>query len=111
VLNELKGKLPKPTEFQSTIGLRSDLDDIEHREDLSANEKVALYGHQLHRYQEYLQQARQPGKPPVPAKPPAVPAAAVPAVPAVPTPIAGADLEQQILESVNKPGQKNPNRC
>ena len=32
VLNELKGKLPKPPEFQSTIGLRSDLDDIEHQE-------------------------------------------------------------------------------
>jgi hypothetical protein len=58
-----------------------------------------LYGHQLHRYREYLQQARKPGKPvtPVPAKPPAVPA-----------PIAGAagGLEQQILESVNQPGQK-----
>jgi hypothetical protein len=50
VLNELKGKLPKPPEFQSTIGLRSDLDDIEHRDDLSPKEKVALYGHQLHRY-------------------------------------------------------------
>jgi hypothetical protein len=29
VLNELKGKLHKPQEFQSTIGLRSDLDNIE----------------------------------------------------------------------------------
>jgi hypothetical protein len=45
VLNELKGKLPKPPEFQSTIGLRSNLDDIEDREDLSPEEKLALYGH------------------------------------------------------------------
>ena len=107
VLNELKGKLPKPPEFQSTIGLRSDLDNIEHREDLSPEEKVALYGHQLHRYREYLQQARQPGKP---VTAPAVPPAAGVPTPAVPAaPVAGADLEdieQQILESVNKPGQK-----
>jgi hypothetical protein len=108
VLNELKGKLPKPPEFQSTIGLRSELDDIEHREDLSPEEKVALYGHQLHCYREYLQQARQTSKPvipatPAPAKPPVTGAAP-------PAPVAGAargcDLEQQILESVNKPGQK-----
>jgi hypothetical protein len=112
VLNELKGKLPKPPEFQSTIGLRSDLDDIQHREDLSPEGKVALYGHQLHRYREYLQQTRQPGKPvtPAPAKPPAAGVPTTPPTPpvAVPAPVAGAapDLEQQILESVNKPGQK-----
>jgi hypothetical protein len=101
----LKGKLPKPPEFQSTIGLRSDLDNIEHREDLSPEEKVALYGHQLHRYREYLQQARQPGKPSAPVPAPAAAGVPVPApVPAPPPP--GADLEQQILESVNKPGQK-----
>jgi hypothetical protein len=101
MLNELKGKLPKPPEFQPTIGLRSDLDDIEHREDLSLEEKVALYGHQLHRYREYLQQARQPGKPANP------PTAGVPAAPTPPVPAGVApDLEQQILESVNKPGQK-----
>jgi hypothetical protein len=108
VLNELKGKLPKPPEFLSTIELRSDLDDIEHRDDLSPEENVSLYGHQLHRYREYLQQARQPGKPvvpppPAPAKPPA---AGVPSAPPTPpvagaAPIAGAapDLEQQILEN------------
>jgi hypothetical protein len=39
VLNELKGKLPIPPEFQSTIGLRSDLHDIEHRDDLSPKKK------------------------------------------------------------------------
>jgi hypothetical protein len=111
VLNELKGKLPKPPEFQSTIGLRSDLDDIKHRDDLSPEEKVGLYGHQLHRYREYLQQAGQPGKPvtPAPAKPPAAgpPVTGVAAL-AVPAPVAGVvrGLEQQILESVNKPGQK-----
>jgi hypothetical protein len=111
LLNKLKGKLPKPPEFQSTIELRSDLDDIKHREDLSPEEKVALYGHQLHRYRGYLQQARQPGKPTTPAISPAagVPAEAAP-VAGVPAPVAGAaaapDLEQQILESVNKPGQK-----
>jgi hypothetical protein len=54
VLNELIGKLPKPPEFQSTIRLRSDLDEIEHREDLSPEEKLALYGHQLHRYRESI---------------------------------------------------------
>jgi hypothetical protein len=118
VLNELKGKLPKPPEFQSTIGLRSDLDDIEHREDLSPEEKVALYGHQLHRYREYLQQARQPGKPAIPhgispAKPPAPAVLAAAAVPPVPVGAAGGiDLEQQILESVNKPGlKKKPITC
>ena len=100
MLNELKGKLPKPPEFQSTIGLRSDLDQIQHREDLSPEEKVALYGHQLHRYREYLQQARQPGKPAAPVATP--PAAGVPA----PVAEAAPHLEQQILESVNKPGQK-----
>jgi hypothetical protein len=112
MLNELKEKLPKSPEFQSTIGLRSDLDEIEHREDLSPEEKVALYGHQLHRYREYLQQARQPGKPPAP--PPAAPLAGVPAPPVAgvpPPPVAEAagpagGLEQQILESVNKTGQK-----
>jgi hypothetical protein len=39
VLNELKGKLPKPPEFQPTIGLRSDLDDIECRDDFSPEKK------------------------------------------------------------------------
>jgi hypothetical protein len=72
VLNKLKGKLPKPPEFQSTVGLRIDLDDIEHREDLYPEEKVPLYGHQLHCYREYLQQARQPGKPVTPPPPPPV---------------------------------------
>jgi SOS-response transcriptional repressor LexA len=74
--------------------------------------KVALYGHQLHRYREYLQQARQPGKPvtPAPAKPPAAavpaPAAAVPAVPEGASGGREDEIEAQILESVNKPGQK-----
>jgi hypothetical protein len=45
MLNELKGKLPKPPEFLSTVGLRSELDDIEHRDDLTEEEKAALYGH------------------------------------------------------------------
>jgi hypothetical protein len=111
VLNELKGKLPKPPEFQSIIGLRSDLDDIEHREDLSPEEKVALYGHQPHRYREYLQQARQPSKPvtpPSPAKPTAAGPPVTGAAAAAAAAVAGAAgcLEQQILESVNKPGQK-----
>jgi hypothetical protein len=44
VLKELKGKLPKPKEFQSTIRLRSKLDDMEHRDDLFPKEKVAWYG-------------------------------------------------------------------
>jgi hypothetical protein len=101
VLNELKEKLPKPPEFQSTIELRSDLDDIEHRDDLSPEEKVALYGHQLHRYREYLQQARQPGKPVTPSPPaPAKPTAAGVPVPAVSVPAGAAGgLEQQIMES------------
>ena len=106
VLNELKGKLPKPPEFQSTIGLRSELDNIEHRDDLSPEEKVALYGHQLHRYREYLQQARHPL--PSTSKPATPAAAPAPA----PAPAAAAaeggsnDIEQQILESVHRPGQK-----
>jgi hypothetical protein len=70
-----------------------------------------LYGHQLHRYREYLQQARQPGKPITtgnsPAKTPPPPAGAAPvAGAAVAEAAGGSDLEQQILESVNKPGQK-----
>jgi hypothetical protein len=71
-----------------------------------------LYGHQLHRYREYLQQARQPGKPVIPATPPPAPAkptvAGVPAAPPTPPTPAGVagGLEQQVLESVSKPGQK-----
>ena len=106
MLNELKGKLPKSPEFQSVIGLRSDLDKIEHRDDLTEEEKVGLYGHQLHRYREYLQQARQPTKlpatNPVPAAPAASPAAASHASP----PGATGGLEEQILKSVNKGGRR-----
>jgi hypothetical protein len=110
VLNELKGKLPKPTEFQSPIGLRSELDDIEHREDLSPEEKVALYGHQLHRYREYLQQARHISLPAKPATPVPMPGNS-PAQASPPPPAAAnaTDIEQQIFESVNKPGQKKAN--
>jgi hypothetical protein len=109
VLNELKGKLPKPPEFQSTIGLQSDLDDIVYRDDLSPEEKVALYGHQLHCYREYLQQARQPAKPVIPialGNSPAKPPAPEPVAEAVAGAAGGSDIEQQILESVSKPGQK-----
>lgn len=49
MLLELKGKLPKSPEFQATIGLGHQLDHIQGREDLNPEEKVALYGHQLHR--------------------------------------------------------------
>jgi hypothetical protein len=107
VLNELKGKLPKPPEFQSTVGLQSDLDNIEHQEDLSPEEKVALYCHQLHCYREYFQQARHPGAPAAP--PTAAPPAESPQPPAVPEGASGGwedEIEAQILESVNKPGQK-----
>lgn len=62
MLLELKGKLPKSPEFQATIGLGHQLDQIQGREDLNPEEKVALYGHQLHRYRNYLQQARDQGK-------------------------------------------------
>lgn len=62
MLLELKGKLPKSPEFQATIGLGHQLDHIQGREDLNPEEKVAFYGHQLHRYQNYLQQARDQGK-------------------------------------------------
>lgn len=62
MLLELKGKLPKSPEFQATIGLGHQLDHIQGREDLNPEEKVALYGHQLHRYRNYLQQARDQGK-------------------------------------------------
>ena len=108
MLNELKGKLPKSPEFQSTIGLRSDLDLIEHRDDLTPEEKVALYGHQLHRYREYLKQARQPATASgtSPAKPTPATGAVAPAPEAVAGAAGGSDLEQQILESVSKPGQK-----
>ena len=98
MLNELKGKLPKPPEFTSTIGLRSDLDEIEHRDDLTEKEKVGLYGHQLHRYRQYLQQARHPSAATLPS-----PASAGSAASAASAPD---DLESQIIKSVNKPGQK-----
>lgn len=62
MLLELKDKLPKSPEFQATIGLGHQLDHIQGREDLNSEEKVALYGHQLHRYRNYLQQARDQGK-------------------------------------------------
>ena len=100
MLNELKGKLPKPPEFQSTIGLRSDLDAIEHRDDLTPEEKVGLYGHQLHRYREYLHQARQQ------PTPPSAPPAASPSAPPEAAAAASDDLDEQIIKSVAKPGQK-----
>ena len=102
MLNELKGKLPKPPEFTSTIGLRSDLDEIEHRDDLTEKEKVGLYGHQLHRYRQYLQQARHPTT----ATPSPSPASAASAGSAASGASAPDDLESQIIKSVNKPGQK-----
>lgn len=62
MLIELKGKLPKSPEFQSTLGLGYDLDKIQTREDLSPEEKAALYAHQLFRYRKFLDQARNEGK-------------------------------------------------
>lgn len=62
MLLELKGKLPKSPEFQATIGLGHQLDQIQGRDDLNHEEKVALYGHQLHRYRNYWRQARDQGK-------------------------------------------------
>lgn len=53
MLLELKGKLPKSPEFQATIGLGHQSDHIQGREDLNPEEKVALYGHQLHRYRNF----------------------------------------------------------
>lgn len=58
MLLELKGKLPKPPEFSAAIGLGQQLDQIESRTDLTPEEKAALYGQQLYRYQNYLAQAR-----------------------------------------------------
>lgn len=58
MLLELKGKLPKSPAFQAVVGLGQQLDQIQGREDLKPEEKVALYGLQLHRYRNYLQQAR-----------------------------------------------------
>lgn len=58
MLLELKGKLPKSPEFQAVVGLGQQLDQIQGREDLKPEEKVAFYGLQLHRYRNYLQQAR-----------------------------------------------------
>jgi hypothetical protein len=104
MLNELKETLHKPSEFQSTIGLRSDFDDSKHRDHLSLEEKVVLYGHQFHRYREYLQQARQPAKLIISIAP------GNSSTKAAPAPVVGAavgsGLEQQILESISKPGQK-----
>lgn len=54
MLLELKGKLLKSPEFQATIGLGHQLDHIQGREDLNPEEKVALYGHQLERFQRTL---------------------------------------------------------
>jgi hypothetical protein len=62
-----------------------------------------LYGHQLHRYQEYLQQARHPT---IPAKHTVPAPDNSPAKAQVAGAAAGSDIEQQILESVSKPGQK-----
>ena len=105
MLNELKGKLPKPPEFTSTIGLRSDLDEIEHRDDLTEKEKVGLYGHQLHRYRQYLQQARHPSAA-TSSPSPASAASAASAGSAASAASPADDLESQIIKSVNKPGQK-----
>ena len=103
MLNELKGKLPKSPEFQSTVGLRSELDGIEHRDDLTPEEKVALYGHQLHRYRQYLQQTRHPA----PATTPVPSPAEVPAMgDSRPPGPSSTELEEQIIKSVAKPGQK-----
>lgn len=62
MLLELKGKLPKSPEFQATIGLGQQLDQIETRTDFTPEEKAALYGHQLYRYRNYLREARNQGK-------------------------------------------------
>ena len=110
LLNELKGKLPKPPEFQSTLSIGQELDQITRREDLTPEEKVALYGQELHRYRNYLQQAREPTtikKTPAPVAPAAAAAAAAPA-PAAAAPPAAPDpeMDQQIIQSVNKPMQR-----
>ena len=114
LLNELKGKLPKPPEFQSTLSIGQELDQITRREDLTPEEKVALYGQELHRYRNYLQQAREPGttkKTSAPA-PVAAAAAAAPAPAAAAPAVAAAaappdpEMDQQIIQSVNKPMQR-----
>lgn len=69
MLLELKGKLPKSPDFQATIGLGQQLDQIQNREDLNPEEKAALYGHQLYRYRNYLRQARSEGKEKILPKP------------------------------------------
>ena len=98
LLNELKGKLPKPPEFQSTLSIGQELDQITRREDLTPEEKVALYGQELHRYRNYLQQAREPTT----TKKTPAPIAPAPAAAAAPDP----EIDQQIIQSVNKPMQR-----
>jgi hypothetical protein len=73
-----------------------------------------LCGHQLHRCGEYLQQARQPSKPVIPITPAhgnslakaQAPVAGAVAGSAAAAAVRGNNLEQQILKSFSKPGQK-----
>lgn len=117
MLLELKGKLPKSPEFQATIGLGHQLDQIQGREDLNPEEKVALYGHQLHRYRNYLQQARDQGKErtfttPLPKtqknkeanKDVDIAAAAAPVADAADP--GSSELEEQVIKSVSNKMQK-----
>lgn len=105
MLLELKGKLPKSPEFQATIGLGQQLDQIETRTDLTPEEKAALYGHQLYRYRNYLREARNQGKEKIiiPEKPATENEPADPAPPPPPPPPPAAEaseMEQQVIKSV-----------
>lgn len=112
MLLELKGKLPKSPEFQATIGLGHQLDHIQGREDLNPEEKVALYGHQLHRYRNYLQQARDQGKErtfttPLPrAEKDKVAVEDDGAAADVAADPSSSELEEQVIKSVSKQMQK-----
>lgn len=115
MLLELKGKLPKSPEFQATIGLGQQLDQIETRTDLTPEEKAALYGHQLFRYRNYLRQARSEGKEKIIPKPVTVQeegdagagaddaAAAAAEAEAEPS---SSELEEQVIKSVSDKMQK-----
>lgn len=82
---------------------------------LNPEEKVALYGHQLHRYRNYLQQARDQGKertftPPLPKTQKNKEAFEDVEVAAVPVANAAdpgsSELDEQVIKSVSNKMQK-----